>query len=773
MLLRLAALACFALASIAQAATISVTTSADEFGEDPEDCSVREALQAAVTDAAFGGCPAGSAALDTIELGGSRYTITRAGANEDANATGDFDVSGSGVIILQGTGAQYTTLDGDGLDRVIDVANFSDIQLFLLDLTVTGGDSGNSDGGGIRARGDRLVVRRSHIAGNAARTGGGIYATTAADDVQVIESAVTRNVALGLGGGIHSSGTLKLINATLSENLSTASGGGLSSSGNATLKNVTIAFNSAESYGGAYFSNGTASTDNSIFANNRQQWGLNDNGSDLRCSITVGSGGYNSYTTRDCALSPFRTSDRLEDPRLTTLVDAGRGTPVHLPMKDSPAVDSGAPAPNDGTDEHCPSTDQRGITRLSCDRGAFELRYTFVVTNTADAADNNVGNGVCDSTLGGCTLRAAIQEAGASDQPAVIDVRNGTYELNIPGADEDLAATGDLDIRAAGNRAARVLIGSGADRVIIRSTVGDRVFDTSNNSGFSAPVGLIGLRISGGDHTTTSSGVTGGGGMFLRAIGNTTIDQVWFDGNTTNGYGGGLFFIDSSSNHATVRITRSAFTRNTAEEAGGGAHLSQGDPLTVSNCLFADNVSGGMGAGVRFSNSRNAELAFSTITRNRSLTRGGGFAGDNSAVFSAVISANNRDAGTGATNPDCYVGTGLSVPSGGYNVIGVAGTGGCPMSGDTTGNQIGVAAPLSVVAMAGRPLPYVGVQPGNPALEAIPRDSCVLADARFEMTDQFSRERPGGATTLCTSGAVEGLSDLIFADGLSTGYVGD
>lgn len=772
MLLRLAALACFSLVAAAQAATIVVTTTADEFGEDPDDCSLREALQSAVTDAAFGGCPAGSALLDTVSLGGSRYAVTRAGAGEDANATGDFDISGTGVIILQGTGAQYTSIDGGGLDRVIDIANFSDIQLYLLDLTVSGGDAGLGDGGGIRARGDTLIVRRSHIANNSGRVGGGIYATTAANDVQVIESAVTRNVARGLGGGIHSSGTLRLVNATLSENLSTESGGGLSSAGDATLKNVTVAFNSAENYGGAYFSAGAASTDNSIFANNRQQWNLNDDGADLRCAITVSSGGYNSYTTRDCALTPFRVSDRREDPRLSTLVDAGRGLPVHLLMKDSPAVDSGSPPPNDGADAHCAATDQRGIARMQCDRGAFELRYTYVVTTTADAVDSNIGNGVCESTLGGCTLRAAIQEAGANDQGAVIDVRDGVYELNIPGAEEDLGATGDLDLRATG-RAARVLIGSGADRVIIRGTTGDRVFDTSNNSAFSAPIGLIGLRISGGDHTATSSGVTGGGGLFLRPVGNTTIDQVWFDGNATSGYGGGLFFIDSSSSGATVRITRSAFTRNSSARDGGGGYFGQGDPLTVSNCLFADNVSGGIGAGLRFSNSREAELAYSTITRNRSATRGGGFAGDGDAVFTGVVSAGNRDAGVGGTSPDCDAGTGQSVPSGGYNVIGVAGSSGCAMSGDTTGNQIGVAAPLSVVAMAGNALPYVGVQPGNPALESIPRDDCVLADARFEASDQFGRDRPGSLSSTCTGGAVEGVSDLIFADGIDDRYVGE
>ena len=47
-------------------ATITVTTTADENGTNPAACSLREAITAANTNAAFGGCSAGAAGLDTI-----------------------------------------------------------------------------------------------------------------------------------------------------------------------------------------------------------------------------------------------------------------------------------------------------------------------------------------------------------------------------------------------------------------------------------------------------------------------------------------------------------------------------------------------------------------------------------------------------------------------------------------------------------------------------------------------------------------------------------
>ena len=55
--------------SAASAATITVTTAGDEFNTAPAaGCSLREAVEAANTNAAFGGCPAGGMVADTVEL---------------------------------------------------------------------------------------------------------------------------------------------------------------------------------------------------------------------------------------------------------------------------------------------------------------------------------------------------------------------------------------------------------------------------------------------------------------------------------------------------------------------------------------------------------------------------------------------------------------------------------------------------------------------------------------------------------------------------------
>jgi len=98
-----AAAALLVMATASEAATINVDTTTDEYGEG-SGCSLREAVEAANSNAAFGGCPAGEdASTDVIMLPGGRHTLSLGGAGEDANAEGDLDVTESLKIV--GTGA--------------------------------------------------------------------------------------------------------------------------------------------------------------------------------------------------------------------------------------------------------------------------------------------------------------------------------------------------------------------------------------------------------------------------------------------------------------------------------------------------------------------------------------------------------------------------------------------------------------------------------------------------------------------------------------------
>ena len=79
-----------ALINISHAATINVDSSSDALQND-DNCTLREAVQAANTDQAVDRCAAGSGA-DIIVIPAGTYTLTIAGANEDDNATGDLSL---------------------------------------------------------------------------------------------------------------------------------------------------------------------------------------------------------------------------------------------------------------------------------------------------------------------------------------------------------------------------------------------------------------------------------------------------------------------------------------------------------------------------------------------------------------------------------------------------------------------------------------------------------------------------------------------------------
>ena len=135
---------------------------------------------------------------------------------------------------------------------------------------------------------------------------------------------------------------------------------------------------------------------------------------------------------------------------------------------------------------------------------------TFTVTRTDDQLDSSPGDGLCSALNGGgCSLRAAVQEANALSGADGIYLPPGTYSLTLAGAGEDFAASGDLDITSA-----IAILGTGwAVTSIEMQSFGDRIFDIQGFSG----LGLGDVTISGG----LAAGV--GGGIYVRTGGGLAI----------------------------------------------------------------------------------------------------------------------------------------------------------------------------------------------------------------------------------------------------------
>jgi CSLREA domain-containing protein len=400
------------LAQSMYAGTIQVNTTADELNADG-DCSLREAIQAANTDVAIDACPAGSGS-DVIVVPAGVYTLSVVGAGEDANATGDLDITAD--LTINGAGASATIVDGAHLDRVFDVApQGAGVTVTMSGLTIQNGSrlaSGFGFGGGIENRGT-LILRGTTVRNNVADLAGGIF-NPGPGNLTLGDTTVSDNVASGgSGGGIYSSGSLTLERCTVSGNRTGASGGGIENLGTLILTNSTFSGNTGFSGGG--LDAGVATITNCTITGNHATWGggifiggaltqlkntiVAYNTADGSGGDCIGGGatllGHNLDSDANCGFTGPGDFSGV-DPLLGSLGDNGGPTQTRALLDGSPAINAGGDCPP-------PSTDQRGVGRpqgAACDLGAFELEGHAICV-PADCDDGNpCTDDSCDSVSG-------------------------------------------------------------------------------------------------------------------------------------------------------------------------------------------------------------------------------------------------------------------------------------------------------------------------------------------------------------------------------------
>ncbi|MEO1458688.1 MAG: DUF4214 domain-containing protein [Pseudomonadota bacterium] len=248
---------------------------------------------------------------------------------------GDLDDNGTPDILITGDANGDDVVDGAGITDVaasLDDGRLDDnVRIFsttaetsFTGLTLTGGRgtgsglaaSGGAISGGNGSYSDQtpVTVTDSVVSGNSTASfnadGGGIFVLI--DELRVVNSTVSGNVALGEGGGISGS-TVTLIGSTVSDNVSSAQGleggggvrassidlidstvsgnvsngrGGGLNGGYVTATNTTIAGNSAGNNGGGIFTGGAIELTNSTVTGNASL-----------ASRGGGGGTYSAYTT--------------------------------------------------------------------------------------------------------------------------------------------------------------------------------------------------------------------------------------------------------------------------------------------------------------------------------------------------------------------------------------------------------------------------------------------------------------------------------------------
>ena len=363
----------------AQGATFTVNSTADTVDINPGDgvcadgsgnCTLRAAIMEA--NALPG--------ADTITLPAGTYTLTIPGVNEDFDATGDLDIASD--LTITGAGANMTTIDGGGIDRVLEIRPVNTTNVHISGLTVTGGKTLNSSpgggaGGGIKTQGTLLTLTNVTVDHNEADYGAGIEV----DGPTTLNSSTVSNNSASYGpGGIDNyiNGPLTLNNSTVSGNSGGFGGAiGGSNHGNTLILNNSTLSGNISPRGALYVPAGTVIMKNTILADNGGG-SVTFQGAYPSALISLGN---NLSTDNFCSPSYIslyggvvsggldQPTDLNNTPALLAplALNLPGTTKTHALLPGSPAIDAGG---------DCLPTDQRGVPRpqgAACDIGAYEV----------------------------------------------------------------------------------------------------------------------------------------------------------------------------------------------------------------------------------------------------------------------------------------------------------------------------------------------------------------------------------------------------------------
>jgi hypothetical protein len=161
---------------------------------------------------------------NSITLPAGTFKLTIAGADEDKSATGDLDISDN--LTIKGNGSANTIIDGNNLDRVIEVLSGN---VTISNLTIQHGRTGDRGGGGILHAAGTLTLSSVVIANNVSQ---------GANPTQVPAGAAGQAGGFGGdgdeggGGGIfNDGGSLIITNSTIVSNQAIGGNGGAGGNG--------------------------------------------------------------------------------------------------------------------------------------------------------------------------------------------------------------------------------------------------------------------------------------------------------------------------------------------------------------------------------------------------------------------------------------------------------------------------------------------------------------------------------------------------------------
>ena len=235
----------------AAGAIITVTTALDDFTINGN-CTLREAVEAANTDAAVDACPAGNGA-DTIRLPRTALVLTLAGGETTSgtvNSTADLDILGDVTLLpvaCSGSGCTAPIIQaGPGWNhRLVQVTG--PYAVTFSGVVLQGGNSTGAVGGGALLNlGADVTLLNTNIYSSAAAHGGAAI-DNESGSLSLTGVTLRGNKAGSLGGGLYSlTGTVTLNNTTIATNTAFSAAGINLAGGSLVMTNGALQGNTAE-----------------------------------------------------------------------------------------------------------------------------------------------------------------------------------------------------------------------------------------------------------------------------------------------------------------------------------------------------------------------------------------------------------------------------------------------------------------------------------------------------------------------------------------------
>jgi len=360
---------------LANAATFTVNSTVDSVDASPGNGTCADSLGRCTLRAAIMESNASAAGPNIINVPAGTYTLTLGPADDEFNfdgaedSFGDLDIFINDLSII-GAGSGSTTINGAGLDRVLDINNFSafanSVNVVLQGLTIRGGNAATTPegyhkpGGGIQFDGTdnntgvptgTLTITNCVITGNSASgPGGGILSIFGS--TTITGSTISANNSVNAsGGGILFDGsaaagfrTLTITNSTIASNValnsSFGNGGGIFATGNSikTIRYNVIRNNNAGVRGGGVFNSSSLDLNFNVIVDNsagvaastglhtttnvgvntdNDWWGCNQGPSSSPCDLASGAVGFG--VTQWLTLSHTATPNTIQVNQSTTL----------------------------------------------------------------------------------------------------------------------------------------------------------------------------------------------------------------------------------------------------------------------------------------------------------------------------------------------------------------------------------------------------------------------------------------------------------------------